>query len=91
MKQGKNTGSPSTIINTAMRDSDQWAVRFIYQDRDGFRTIRHVSPTSWKNNECFRGLCLSRQDYRLFKLKQLSNLELVLAIDLVMPIAIEPA
>lgn len=75
-----------------MRDSDRWAVRFAYRDKEGFRSIRHVSPTSWvgRSRESFRGLCLCREDYRLFKLNQVDNLELVDARDLVMPVPIVP-
>lgn len=75
-------------INRAMRDPDQWAIRFAYQDSEGFRTLRHVSPTSWQARDCFRGLCLSRENYRLFKLNRVSDLELVPAADLTMPIEI---
>ena len=71
----------------AMRDPDTWVVRLQYKDSKGVVTIRVVSPVRIEDDAVL-ALCLAREECRLFKLEQVSQVELVRSSDVLMPVEI---
>lgn len=75
------------ILLTALRDPDQWVVRLRYVDSKGVATIRVVSPIRIEGAS-FMVLCLAREECRRLILARVSDVELVKACDVLMPVAI---
>jgi predicted DNA-binding transcriptional regulator YafY len=71
----------------AMRDPDTWVVRLRYKDSKGDVTIRVVSPVRIEG-ESVLALCLAREECRRFKLCNVSQVKLVRASDVLMPVQI---
>lgn len=72
----------------AMVDSDNWVVRVRYMDSKSQTTIRLVSPIRWVGRDKVLVMCLGRTEPRLLKLDRCSDLELVPASDVLMPMPI---
>lgn len=65
------------IIKTALQESR--LISFAYADRHGTKTIRTVEPYQLvlkSSHWYFQGYCLTREDYRLFKLSRISDLQM---------------
>lgn len=65
------------IIKTALQESRQLV--FHYADKNGNKTARTVEPYQLvlkSHHWYFQGYCHKRQDYRLFKLTRISNLQM---------------
>ena len=75
-------------FNSAARDPDNLAIRLVYTDRDGNRTRRCISPIE-VGAEKIKALCLCREQVRWFKVECCSEIELVDASELLMPVEIE--
>jgi predicted DNA-binding transcriptional regulator YafY len=75
-------------FNSAARDPDNLAIRLVYTDRDGNRTRRCISPIE-VGEEKIKALCLCREQVRWFKVECCSEIELVDASELLMPVEIE--
>jgi len=78
------------MIALAMREQDTFAVSITYTDASGVRTRRVVSPIRFEQGtDRFKALCLAREDVRTFTLSKCSDVRLVHACDVVMPVEIE--
>ena len=76
------------FILKALRDPDNWVIRLRYKASAGVTTIRTVSPYRIYDDSILV-LCLAREECRLLKLDRCSDIELVPAADVLMPVAIE--
>ncbi len=76
-------------LRRAMLDSDQWVVRFAYVDKAGVRTVRVVSPIRVCGQDRFLGLCLCREEPRQFYFDRCSDVTLVPACEVLMPMQLE--
>ncbi len=74
-------------IRTAMEDSDTFAIAMDYLDAKGEKTHRIVSPIRFLGNDRFLGLCLCREEPRQFYLDRCSDVRLMQAADVLMPVA----
>lgn len=74
-------------ILTAMRDPDRWVVRLRYVDSKGVATVRVVSPIRLEG-KMLMVLCLAREQCRLLVLERVSDVELLPACDVLMPVPI---
>jgi predicted DNA-binding transcriptional regulator YafY len=70
-----------------MHQSDDLVVEFDYTDLKGVRTHRVVSPIRFLGRDRVLALCLSREEPRQFYLDRCENLQLALAADFLMPVA----
>ena len=75
------------LLLDAMRDPDRWVVRIRYTDSKGKVTIRVVSPICLIKDSILV-LCLAREEPRRLKVNQISDVELVAASDVLMPVPI---
>ncbi len=73
----------------ALADSDTYAIRMHYTTHDGNVTERIVSPIRFVGDDSILALCLCREEPRRFTLSQCSNVKLMLAADVLMPVAIQ--
>ncbi|QDV84962.1 WYL domain-containing protein [Planctomycetes bacterium TBK1r] len=72
-------------LSLAMQDPDRWACRIIYQDRDGKRTKRLISPIRWiAKKQNLLALCINREEPRHFTITGIQSVELVDASDVLM-------
>jgi len=65
------------LIKTALEESR--VLSFKYRDRNGNMTVRTAEPYQLvlkSNNWYVQGYCLKRNDFRLFKLSRMSNLQM---------------
>ena len=74
------------ILRRAMQDSDRFVIEMDYADAKGNRTHRLVSPIRFMGSYRFLGLCLSREQPRLFQLSRCKYLRLVPAETVLMPV-----
>ncbi len=73
----RNTQSYLEIIKTSLQENK--VISFRYIDRHGNETMRTVEPYQLvlKSNQWyFQGYCLYRNDYRLFRLSRMTDLEM---------------
>ena len=73
----RNTQSYLEIIKTALQENR--AISFSYIDRHGKKTTRTVEPYQLvlkSNHWYFQGYCYSRNDYRLFRLSRMTDLQM---------------
>lgn len=73
----RNTQSYLEIIKTALQENR--AISFSYIDRHGNKTTRTVEPYQLvlkSNHWYFQGYCYSRNDYRLFRLSRMTDLQM---------------
>lgn len=73
----RNTQSYLEIIKTALQENR--AISFSYIDRYGNKTTRTVEPYQLvlkSNHWYFQGYCYSRNDYRLFRLSRMTDLQM---------------
>ena len=73
------------LLRRAMLDSDNYVVELEYLDSKGNRTRRTVSPIRFVGNYRFLGLCLCREEPRQFQLSRCTNVRLVPASEVIMP------
>lgn len=71
----------------ALRDPDRWVVRLRYVDSKGVTTVRVVSPIRLEGDSVMV-LCLAREECRRLIMARISNVELVAACDVLMPVEI---
>ena len=76
------------LLRRAMAQSDDLVVVFDYQDSQGHRSQRVVSPIRFVGPDRFLGLCLSREEPRQFHLKGCSQGRIALATQFTMPVPI---
>lgn len=74
------------LLSQAMQDADALVVQLDYQDAQGERTTRIVSPIRFLGTARFLGLCLCRCEPRQFSLERCNNIQLRRAADYVMPV-----
>lgn len=73
----KNTEPYLTIVKTALRESR--LLSFDYVDCHGNKTARTVEPYQLilkSNHWYFQGYCRTREDFRLFRLSRITNLQM---------------
>jgi predicted DNA-binding transcriptional regulator YafY len=80
------TTSEMQQIQSALRDPDQWVVRLTYEDKSGSITERVVSPIRWIDAKTMLALCLCRENPRRFDLSRCSEVQLLPAHDVLMPV-----
>lgn len=80
---------PLSMLNKAMNAESDWVIRMVYKDKAGKRTRRVVSPIRFIDPENMLALCLGREEPRRFELERCSELELVNANEVLMPVDIE--
>lgn len=73
-------------IRRAMEDSDEFVIAMDYRDSKGVTTHRIVSPIRFLGSDRFLGLCLCREEPRQFYLERCSQLRLMPAAEVLMPI-----
>ncbi|XZE35355.1 hypothetical protein SH501x_000845 [Pirellulaceae bacterium SH501] len=76
-------------VNKAMLDPDAFVIRMRYRDKQGTLTERVVSPIKWLKGNAILALCLCRETPRRFEIDQCSDVRLVDATEVLMPVAIE--
>lgn len=84
-----NQSELMTVLNKAMNAQDDWVIRMVYKDKAGNRTRRVVSPIRFIDSDNIMALCLGREEPRRFELGRCSELELVDANEVLMPVEIE--
>lgn len=72
-------------IRRAMDDSDEFVIAMDYRDSKGVTTRRIVSPIRFLASDRFLGLCLCREEPRQFYLDRCSQLRLMPAAEVLMP------
>lgn len=75
-------------IHQAMRSPDDYVVRLVYRDRAGTLTQRVVSPIRFLDGRNLLALCLCRESPRRFELERCSEVELLDANEVLMPVEI---
>ncbi|MCD0460798.1 WYL domain-containing protein [Roseiconus lacunae] len=78
------------ILRRAMIDSETFVVELEYADAKGNRTRRVVSPIRFVGNDRVLALCLCREEPRQFYLSRCSNLRLIPAAEVIMPVPMQP-
>ncbi|MCU0716816.1 MAG: hypothetical protein MUD03_11885 [Pirellula sp.] len=81
-------------INRAMQNPDGLVIQLRYIDKAGVVTERVVSPIRWLGGHSLLALCLCRETPRRFELARCSDIWLLRAEDVLMPVpirTIEPA
>ena len=73
-------------IRRAMNDPDGLVLIFEYFDKKGNHTRRVVSPIRFVTNKRFLGLCLCREEPRMFQLDRMNNVRLARAHEFLMPV-----
>ena len=73
------------MILYAAHRSDEFVVQFDYCDAKGQTTRRVVSPVRLVGSDRFLGLCLCREEPRQFYLNRCSEMRLLSASDVLMP------
>ena len=77
-----------SLIRKAMGNSDDFVVAIDYTDAQGEVSRRVVSPIRFLGNRRFLALCLCREEPRQFYLKRCSNVQLLKASEVMMPMPI---
>lgn len=73
----------------AQLNPDEWIVRVLYTDEAGRRTIRYISPTRMLERKGYlRALCLAREEVRTFALDRISDVALIAAHKIQMPVPV---
>ncbi|AMV34430.1 hypothetical protein VN12_20060 [Pirellula sp. SH-Sr6A] len=75
-------------INRAMQNPDDLVVQLQYIDKAGIITERVISPIRWLGGQSLLALCLCRETPRRFELARCSQIRLVRADDVLMPVPI---
>ncbi|MEP3478465.1 MAG: hypothetical protein ABJZ55_04400 [Fuerstiella sp.] len=74
------------IIRKAIESPDDWVLQIDYLDKKGITTRRVVSPIRIVGKDRMLALCLCREETRQFHLTQCSNMTLLQACDVLMPV-----
>lgn len=74
------------IIRKAVESPDDWVLQIDYLDKKGITTRRVVSPIRIVGKDRMLALCLCREETRQFHLSQCSNITLLEASDVLMPV-----
>jgi predicted DNA-binding transcriptional regulator YafY len=75
-------------LNQAMSAPDDLVVALRYTDKKGVTTERVVSPIRWLQGKALLALCLCRETPRRFDLERCSDVRLMNANDILMPVPI---
>jgi len=81
----------NATINRAMHDSDNYVIELDYIDAKGAVTRRVVSPIRFLPGNRLLALCLCREAPRQFHLSRCSNVRLLRAEEVMMPMAMAGA
>ncbi len=73
------------MISQAAHRSDEFVIQFDYCDAKGQTTRRVVSPIRFVGPDRFLGLCLCREEPRQFYLQRCSEMQLLSAAEVLMP------
>lgn len=84
----QNREEKSALLSLAARESEEFAVRFVYTDRTGVRTRRFASLISVDQLR-FKAYCLCREEPRSFIIDMCDEIVLVHSWDVVAPSPIE--
>ena len=76
-------------LRRAMMDSETYVVEMVYADAKGNLTRRVVSPIRFVGNDRFLGLCLCREEPRQFYLNRCSDIRLIPAAEVIMPVPMQ--
>ena len=76
-------------LRRAMLDSETYVVEMVYQDSKGRQTRRIVSPIRFVASDRFLALCLCREEPRQFYLSRCSDVRLIPAAEVIMPMPME--
>lgn len=74
------------VIRKAIANPDDWVLQIDYRDKKGTITRRVVSPIRLVGKTGMLALCLCREESRQFNLSQCSNITLLPAADVLMPV-----
>lgn len=84
--------TPSEVkraVSFAMRAQDDFVLQIVYQDKEGNRTRRMVSPIRFIGQDRFEALCLCREEPRHFFFDRCQDVLLVHASEVLMPVEIQ--
>lgn len=76
-------------LRRAMMDSETYVVEMVYADAKGNLTRRVVSPIRFVGSDRFLGLCLCREEPRQFYLSRCSDVRLIPAAEVIMPVPMQ--
>lgn len=76
------------LIRRAMADCDHFVIEMDYADASGKRTHRVISPIRRAGRNRLLALCLCREEPRQFQLDRCTNIRLLAADQVVMPVPI---
>lgn len=76
-------------LRRAMLDSETFVIEMVYADAKGNRTRRMVSPIRFVGADRFLALCLCREEPRQFYLSRCSEVRLIPAAEVIMPMPME--
>lgn len=76
-------------VSLAMQCQDDFVLELTYTDKRGAKTRRTVSPVRFVDQHQFAALCLCREEPRCFYFARCSDVLLVHASEVVMPVEIE--
>jgi predicted DNA-binding transcriptional regulator YafY len=74
-----------STIRRAMQGSDEYVIEMQYVDAKGERSRRVVSPIRFLSSRRFLALCLCREEPRQFYLDRCSEIRLLPAAEVMMP------
>ncbi|MCA9140431.1 MAG: hypothetical protein KDB00_26855 [Planctomycetales bacterium] len=76
-------------LRRAMIDSETFVVEMVYSDSKGNQTRRIVSPIRFVGDDRFLGLCLCREEPRQFYLNRCTEVRLIPAAEVIMPMPMQ--
>ena len=83
------TTTEKMMVRKALLAPESFVLRLVYSDRSGARTERVVSPIRILDGKAMLALCLCREDCRRFDLERCSDVELLDANDVLMPVELK--
>lgn len=89
MTAGQVRRDARIAVGRAMRDrGDSLVLELTYEDDDGKRNRRVISPIRWLSGQTFLAMCLGREEPRAFRLGKCSDVTRKNAADHMMPVPI---
>ena len=76
-------------LRRAMMDSETYVIEMVYAAAKGNLTRRVVSPIRYVGKDRFLGLCLCREEPRQFYLSRCSDVRLIPAAEVIMPVPMQ--
>ncbi|QDT58845.1 hypothetical protein SV7mr_13460 [Stieleria bergensis] len=76
-------------LRRAMMDSETFVIEMVYTDSKGQQSRRTISPIRFVSDDRMLALCLCREEPRQFYLSRCSDVRLVPAAEVMMPMPIQ--